>query len=236
MTLSGSAHRSGGATYQLSPSARFTLAAALLALGIGDLAVINLVLLPRHFAVSRGIRPPPLVAVRAPAAAVPVDVEGASAAAMDVAAGLDVLSEAPVPALPPGASGPTRPPPPPLAALAPSTATGSPTGDFPDLLFARNTTWLSRPSREGLDRVVESLKEDSTRRVVLSGHTDDVGPTDLNRALSKARARRASRYLQARGIEASQIEIRGLGPAPPVKGEPLSEARARNRRVEIAVQ
>ena len=231
MSVPGYAHPHGGATSQLSPSARFTLAAGLLALGIGDLAVINMVLLPRYFAESRGPRMPSVAVLPAPAFALPVR------ATVDAAAVVDVASEAP--ALPSGASGPAPAPPTPLAALATSpaaaTATLAPEGEFPDLLFARNTTWLSRPSREALDKVIESLREQVARRVVLSGHTDDVGPPDLNRALSKARARRASRYLLARGVATAQIEIKGLGPSLPVRGEPLAAARARNRRVEIQV-
>lgn len=248
MSVPGFAHRLRGATSHLSPSARFTLAAGLLVLGVGDLAVINLVLLPSHLAprlaTSFAPSPPP-----SPVAAA-VDGEGASAASGDgggragpeapegravvVGAAIDVAPDE-FPTAPSVASEPNHAPPTATVVLAPSTDTGMPSGEFPDLHFARNTTWLSRPSRETLDGVVESLTESSGRRVVLSGHTDDVGPPDFNRALSLARAQRARRYLQARGIDLARIQIQGLGPAAPLQGEKLSEARARNRRVEIKV-
>jgi outer membrane protein OmpA-like peptidoglycan-associated protein len=221
MTAPGYAHRPGGATSHLSASARFTLAAGLLALGIGDLAVINMVLLPRYFADARGMHTPP------PAFLSPRLMDVAVAMAVDVGMAVDV---APAPAAVAVAESPVPAPAP--EPRAPSAATG----DFPDLLFARNKDWLSAASRETLDRVADVLKESSTRRAILSGHTDNVGPPGVNRALSRARARRASRYLQVRGIDPAQIEIQGFGSERPVAGEPSPEARARNRRVEITVE
>ena len=222
MTAPGYAHRPGGATSHLSASARFTLAAGLLALGIGDLAVINMMLLPRYFADAGGMHTPP------PAFLSPRLMEMAVDVAVDVAVAVDEAVAVVV-------AGSPSPSPVPSPSPSPSSVP-APSSDFPDLLFARNTHWLSAPSRETLNRVVDSLTENPTRRVMLSGYTDDVGPQNLNHALSLSRARRASRYLQAHGIDAAHIEIQGLGPAPPVAGEPLSEARARNRRVEITVE
>jgi outer membrane protein OmpA-like peptidoglycan-associated protein len=83
--------------------------------------------------------------------------------------------------------------------------------------------------------VADALKEDPARGVALHGHTDNVGPPDLNRSLSRARARRASLYLRAHGVEPARIDIQGFGSDRPVEGEPTPAARARNRRVEIAV-
>jgi outer membrane protein OmpA-like peptidoglycan-associated protein len=182
------------------------LAVGLLALGIGDVAVIDLVLLPRTFASPSPAHPPapaPLPATRG---------EGAERSEAGQGPGQGPSpSESPIPAVPPAAE------------------------QFPDLLFARNTTWLSPESRETLDRVADALQEDPDRRVALHGHTDNVGPPDLNRSLSRARARRASLYLRAHGVEPARIDIQGFGSDRPVEGEPTSAARARNRRVEIAV-
>jgi outer membrane protein OmpA-like peptidoglycan-associated protein len=215
------------------------LAVGLLALGIGDVAVIDLVLLPRTFASPSPAHPPapaPLPATR-----------GEGAERSEAGQGPPIAAAPPAPApLPatrgvgaerseagggPG-EGPGEGPPPsesPIPAEPPAAE------QFPDLLFARNTTWLSPESRETLDRVADALQEDPARRVALHGHTDNVGPPDLNRSLSRARARRASLYLRAHGVEPARIDIQGFGSDRPVEGEPTSAARARNRRVEIAV-
>jgi outer membrane protein OmpA-like peptidoglycan-associated protein len=235
MTVPGLAHHPGGATSHLSASARFTLAAGLLALGIGALALVNLELLPRYLAPAQATRfaslavPPPSPAplVVLPTSPAEQGEVGGGEGPPEVAIAVSPVASVPAP--------PEVPPPRPaqreeVGGEGPPAAT-----EFPDLHFARNTTWLSATSRDTLGRVVDLLKESPTRRVVLAGHTDNLGDPDANRWLALSRARRAGRYLKARGIESAQIEIQGLGSEPPAAGEPLPEARARNRRVEIVV-
>jgi outer membrane protein OmpA-like peptidoglycan-associated protein len=226
-----------GAEQARSP-ARIALAVGLLVLGIGDLAFIGAVLLPLYHAddtyrwptksivlprseasISPAMRRPAVVHALAPGIAAPID--GGEARGPDAGA---ARALAVVPAAPPSP-----------AAVA-GAAEAVPPEDFPDLLFAINTTWLSRASRETLDRVAEALARNPDRRVVLSGHTDGAGDPELNRALSRERAARASRYLRGRGVEPGRIEIRAFGAKQPVETTGPSEFRARNRRVEITVQ
>jgi outer membrane protein OmpA-like peptidoglycan-associated protein len=283
MTEPGLAPPPGGATlHRLSP-ARVALAVGLCALGIGALAVIHRVLLPRYFAEGGATRVPAAAVHAAPVAEAAPAGEGAPApVAVVVPAGEPPAAPVAVPpppapavvavtppaaqplppvAVPPPptpavvAVTPPAPPPPPVPAApepapvpakpapaesAPSaaeapTATG-PAEELPDLLFAINATWLSRASRETLDKVVAALEADASRRVVLSGHTDAAGPSDLNRALARARARRASRYLQAHGIDPSRVEIQSFGSERPAADATPGTMRARNRRVEIAIE
>jgi outer membrane protein OmpA-like peptidoglycan-associated protein len=171
-----------------------------------------------------------------PAASTPAPpVLPAAMAARDASAAEAASVVAGRPAEAPAAVAPVAAAPPSPAAVA-GTAEAVPPEDFPDLLFAINTTWLSRPSRETLDRVAEALARNPDRRVVLSGHTDGAGDPELNRALSRERAARAGRYLRARGIEAGRIEVRAFGAKQPVETAGPSEFRPRNRRVEITVQ
>ena len=150
--------------------------------------------------------------------------------------------EAEIPALPPPANPPVveapartepaAPPPaePPAAAAATADLAEH---EFPHLLFARNTTWLSPEAREILAHLAATLAENPGRRVVFGGHTDNVGPEDLNRALSLARARKSGQWLEGRGIDPERIEIQGFGSTRPVAGDRSPEGQARNRRVEI---
>ena len=241
MTVPGFAHRPGGATSQLSASARFTLAAGLLALGIGALALVNLELLPRYLAPAQVTRFASL-AVPPPSPAPPVVLPTSPAERGEVGGGGPpevggegppevAVAVSPVAALPapPEANSPPRP------AQRREGGGEGPATDFPDLHFARNTTWLSAPSRETLARVVDLLKKDPTRRVALAGHTDNLGDPDANRWLALSRARRAGRYMKARGIDSAQIDIQSFGSERPSDRDPSPEARARNRRVEIVV-
>jgi outer membrane protein OmpA-like peptidoglycan-associated protein len=259
MTARGTAHGSGGALSRLSPSVRLALAAGLLALGIGDLAAINLVLLPRHFAGDPGTRKLPSLrprgalavapAVESPSAKLSAAPVVASPAAAPVPAPVAVAPAPtlmPVPPLPPVdlPAPPVAPAPVPVAAVAPAPPAPSPpveggqegeNQDYPYLLFARNAHWLSPDSRATLNQLAEVLNLDPERRVLLSGHADTVGDPEFNRWLSLARARRAGRYLQDKGVDKARIGVKSFGSARPAEGEPVSGVLARNRRVEIAV-
>ena len=257
MTEPGPVHLPGGALSHPHSSARLALAGGLLALGLGDLAVINLMLLPRYLAARQGPRlallararrvaalatpaaplpspevtrpgaPPPTEKPSPTVAGAPPPSEPAVAAAGAAPSSAPTTAPSTTPSPAPVLAG--AEPPPPAAAAEPAPPATEP---FPDLLFAINASWLSRASRETLDRVVEALGQDPARRVVLSGHTDPSGAVDINRALSRGRARQAARYLQAQGVAAERIEIHSFGSARPAAGE---VTRARNRRVEIEV-
>jgi outer membrane protein OmpA-like peptidoglycan-associated protein len=253
MIQPGLAQPPGGVTLHRSSPARLVLAVGLFTLGIGDLAVIHRVLLPRYFAEAEATRMA-APAGRAALVAVESPAHGLPAAPVAVTSSPAIAGETPAAATPP----PVAPPPPspapvvgaaaapaePAVALpaapakntAPAAAKAVPPEEFPDLLFAINTTWLSRASRETLDKVVAALEADASRRVILSGHTDAAGPSDLNRALARARARRASRYLRDHGIDRARVEIQSFGAQHPAEDVAPGAMRARNRRVEISME
>ena len=182
MTVSGTARRSGiagGRAAQLSASVRYALAGGLLLVGIGNLAAIDWVLLPRYLATPFAVDPPRrLAAPRAPVTLI-----------VPQAAPLPLANPEPRPAQPPPADV--------AASSSESDKANQPVeSQFPHLLFDRNTNWLSPSARETLARVAAALAEDPGRRVILSGHTDDLGPEDINRALSMDRARKSGRWLE----------------------------------------
>jgi outer membrane protein OmpA-like peptidoglycan-associated protein len=209
----------GGSAAQPSSSPRYALAALLLFVGIGDLAAIDLVLLPRYLAGAKGalLPSPPNPPASAPLAAQTLPASPPT-----------TVPTAESPALQPPASPSSAPAEPPASAPGDLADT-----DFPSLLFARNTCWLSPAAREILVKLAAALAENPSRRVVLGGHTDSVGSEDHNRALSIERARRCGRWLEGRGIDAARIETHGFGSTRPAAGDDSPQAQARNRRVEI---
>ena len=71
-------------------------------------------------------------------------------------------------------------------------------------------------------------------RMVVEGHTDDVGSDDLNLALSQARAEAAVAWMVANGdLDASRFEALGLGETEPVVPNDTPEQRQINRRIEV---
>jgi outer membrane protein OmpA-like peptidoglycan-associated protein len=70
----------------------------------------------------------------------------------------------------------------------------------------------------------------------IEGHTDSQGADDANRLLSQRRADAVRRALAAAGIAPSRLRAVGRGETDPVADNTTEAGRARNRRVEIAVQ
>ena len=77
--------------------------------------------------------------------------------------------------------------------------------------FNTNSTKLS-PSGERLTlEAAEWIKSLSTKRVVVAGFSDTIGPDDVNKKISKLRAQEVADVLRRAGIDPSKIEIVGLG-------------------------
>jgi outer membrane protein OmpA-like peptidoglycan-associated protein len=223
------------------------LAVGLLGLGLGDLTVINMVLLPRYLAASPVGHRATLRSTPGPSVALLTAQPPPGGTARPLEPSSPPPSPLPGTVSPPApAAAPPQPldsamaPPTPLAIAPPEAPPAEepappPADLFPDLQFALNATWLSPSSRATLNQLTEALKQAPQRRVVLRGHADRMGPEELNRALSLARARQARRYMQVRGIAPDRIEIKSFGSRRPADQAVTYAARARNRRVEIEV-
>lgn len=101
--------------------------------------------------------------------------------------------------------------------------------------FAFNSDSLTPEACNYLDELVKMLKGDNELQVEISGHTDNIGSKDLNRALSYSRARVVAEYLSSKGIDDSRIEVLGAGSQHPLNNNASSDERSRNRRVDIRV-
>ena len=80
------------------------------------------------------------------------------------------------------------------------------------------------------------LAANSSARVVLEGHADERGTVEYNLALGERRALSVSRFLQANGTSASQIETVSFGEERPALMGHSDASWSKNRRVEIKYQ
>jgi flagellar motor protein MotB len=88
-----------------------------------------------------------------------------------------------------------------------------------------------------LKSISEVLKENSTMKVKIVGHTDADGDADSNMALSKARAEAVSKFLVTNfGVSTSQLVTDGKGESQLLREEGTPDADALNRRVEFIKQ
>ncbi len=95
---------------------------------------------------------------------------------------------------------------------------------------------LSAEDRATLDSIVEALQDCTRARIEVAGHTDDLGPAEVNRRLSMDRARAAVDYLVSAGVASERISIGAYGESQPAEDNSSDAARARNRRIEFNVE
>lgn len=72
-------------------------------------------------------------------------------------------------------------------------------------------------------------------KVRLAGHTDNIGQTEANKALSQARADAVRNQLITYGVAPEAVKAYGYGDLQPVAPNDTEEGRQLNRRVEITI-
>ena len=72
--------------------------------------------------------------------------------------------------------------------------------------------------------------------IVVTGHTDSVGPGPANDQLSLQRAGAIRDVLVSRGFDANRVDAVGRGEREPVVPTPDNTAEPRNRRAEITIR
>ncbi|AKJ07544.1 outer membrane protein OmpA-like peptidoglycan-associated protein [Archangium gephyra] len=103
------------------------------------------------------------------------------------------------------------------------------------VLFRSGSADLLPGARRRLDEVAEALKKTQSP-LVIEGHTDSQGPTELNEELSYERAGAVRDYLVERGVDSERVRTEGRGEEQPVASNKNAEGRANNRRVEIVIE
>ena len=84
-----------------------------------------------------------------------------------------------------------------------------------------------------LDTVVEYMTHKKSARIEISGHTDNVGNPNNNKALSQSRAQACRDYLVSKGIDGSRIQAIGYGDERPIAPNDTEAGRQQNRRIEV---
>ena len=87
-----------------------------------------------------------------------------------------------------------------------------------------------------LAEVARLLRETPSLRLVIEGHTDNIGGRGANIALAAARANTVRDTLAAAGIDPARLTPTGIGAGRPIADNTTSEGRARNRRIVLVRQ
>ena len=100
--------------------------------------------------------------------------------------------------------------------------------------FETNST-QARQSIDGKAQpILEYLVKYSQARLVITGHTDNVGSETYNMELSRQRAESVKNYLVGKyNIDEQRLIIKGAGPSEPIADNSTPEGQRQNRRVTI---
>ncbi|QKZ15758.1 OmpA family protein [Spirosoma sp. KUDC1026] len=80
------------------------------------------------------------------------------------------------------------------------------------------------------------LRKHKNRKLLVTGYTDNAGPSDVNQRLSRERANSVKQKLRKSGIRTDQITVVAKGEKDPKYSNDTREGRKANRRVSVVVQ
>jgi chemotaxis protein MotB len=111
-----------------------------------------------------------------------------------------------------------------------------------DVLFAVGEAELKPDGKQAVKNVAATLRQVTSRRFQVAGHTDDAPITTAkkkefptNWELSAARAISVVKLLVAEGVDAGMLSAAGYGPYDTVASNATPEGQAKNRRIEITL-
>ena len=104
-----------------------------------------------------------------------------------------------------------------------------------NILFKVGSAQLDQKATNELQQIADYLRANPGRKVVIEGYTDSTGSAALNQQLSEQRADAVRLALSGDGVDATRIQIRGMGPAQPIASNADSSGRLINRRVAIVI-
>jgi len=105
-----------------------------------------------------------------------------------------------------------------------------------NILFATGSATIAGGQESILEDLEQQLAVATALKVVIHGHTDNVGTAELNKTLSEARATSVKRWLESTYPDifpSNRITVVAHGQSNPVADNSTESGRAQNRRVEI---
>ena len=103
------------------------------------------------------------------------------------------------------------------------------------VLFGSDLDGLNDQSQAIVERIGKALLGVGIQGVRVDGHADASGKAAYNQQLSERRAQSVAKALVEVGMQAQNIQSRGLGSSQPVADNRTSAGRTENRRVSIVV-
>jgi len=104
------------------------------------------------------------------------------------------------------------------------------------LYFQEGTDEYTAESKDAFEKIFSEIARRKAAEVAVIGHTDTVGKSEFNDALSLRRAERVRNDFVGRGILANAVNVAGRGERELIVPTADEVSEPRNRRVEINVR
>lgn len=102
--------------------------------------------------------------------------------------------------------------------------------------FESGKSAIKSESNSIIDELYKMLSSNPNLKIIIEGHTDNVGNSASNKTLSEQRATSVKNSLASKGISVDRIKTIGYGQDKPIADNSTEEGKAKNRRVEIKKQ
>jgi outer membrane protein OmpA-like peptidoglycan-associated protein len=107
---------------------------------------------------------------------------------------------------------------------------------FENLEFESGKAIIANSSYTSLVELANLLKKKPEWKLVIAGHTDNVGNDRNNLILSKKRAEAVKTFLSENGVEIERLTAEYYGETKPIESNDTKEGRQKNRRVEMTIE
>jgi len=107
--------------------------------------------------------------------------------------------------------------------------------NFHNIQFEQGKTKLLDIAYQDLEKLLAILKKYPKMKILLGGHTDNVGLHTVNLRLSGERVRTVQNYLVSHGTSRTRIQTRAYGGKYPIASNQEEGTRKLNRRVEVTI-
>src|SRR5439155_896815 len=107
---------------------------------------------------------------------------------------------------------------------------------FEDVHFDFDRYSLRPEATRVLDEAIAAMKQDTTLRLTVEGHTCNIGTAEYNLALGERRANAVRDYLIGNGIAAGRLQTVSYGEERPKYDNAREETRRLNRRAALVVR
>jgi outer membrane protein OmpA-like peptidoglycan-associated protein len=99
--------------------------------------------------------------------------------------------------------------------------------------FDTGKSTIKSESKPIITQIVEMLKSNTDLKLIVEGHTDNVGNAKSNKTLSEERAKSVVAAIVTQEIDIKRLSSFGHGQDKPIADNKTEEGKAKNRRVEL---